>query len=203
MEDTLTWLHLSDLHCCPGRTDWDADRVLRTLRIDLEDLAARQRLRPNLIFFTGDAAFGELPDSPIADQLAAAGRFFEKVRKLCDVERESVFLVPGNHDVHRGEVSSPMTEWLDARAARNALDEVVELVRSGGRDWQSVAARLAAYRKFLEDFGYHHLLDDDERLLYGARRRIRGHEMAVAGLDSAWSCGREGEKGRLWMAGKW
>ncbi len=56
---TLTWLHLSDLHACTPKSGWDADRVLETLVADLDRLQREQGLRPDLIFFTGDAAWGE------------------------------------------------------------------------------------------------------------------------------------------------
>jgi hypothetical protein len=45
MNDTLTWLHLSDLHACPQRTGWDADRVLRSLARDLKELATDYLVR--------------------------------------------------------------------------------------------------------------------------------------------------------------
>jgi len=60
MSRTLTWLHLSDLHACRPNTGWDAKRVLATLRADLQKLNKEHGLRPDLIFFTGDAAFGHL-----------------------------------------------------------------------------------------------------------------------------------------------
>ncbi len=88
MDDTLTWLHLSDLHS-RDRTGWDARAVLAALRKDLEELARVEELRPDLIFFTGDAAFAARDD-----EFADAARFFEDVREICGVERENVFLVP-------------------------------------------------------------------------------------------------------------
>ncbi len=34
-EQTITWLHLSDLHACPPRSGWDARRITSTLCDDL------------------------------------------------------------------------------------------------------------------------------------------------------------------------
>jgi 3',5'-cyclic AMP phosphodiesterase CpdA len=59
---TLIWLHLSDLHA--GRPKWDAGRVTATLVADLKRLAG-QGLRPDLLFFTGDAAFGRGEKEPV------------------------------------------------------------------------------------------------------------------------------------------
>ena len=204
VDSSVTWLHLSDLHCCPAETGWDARRVLQTLRKDLEELADKHQLRPDLIFFTGDAAFGDLPDHPIREQFADAGRFFEEVRTICGLSKENVFLVPGNHDVHRGKISDPDREWLDTRAKNWALDDVRGVIQASGQQWKSIMERLEDYRTFLDGIGYHHLLEQDrERLIYVHHRRINGFEIAVAGLNSAWSCGQDREKGRLWLCGDW
>ena len=56
----VTWLHLSDLHVCKPRTGWDAKRVTDTLCADLRKMQEEHGLRPDLIFFTGDAAYGHI-----------------------------------------------------------------------------------------------------------------------------------------------
>ena len=59
MSKTVTWLHFSDMHLCQPKTGWEASRILETLRVDLDKMRDRGLL-PDLIFFTGDAAFGQL-----------------------------------------------------------------------------------------------------------------------------------------------
>jgi hypothetical protein len=63
--------------------------------------------------------------------------------------------------------------------------------------------RLKDYRDFLKRFGYDHLLEDPDRLIYKARRTIAGADVAIAGLNSSWSCCREEEKAKLWLGGDW
>ena len=60
MARTVTWLHLSDLHSCKIKTGWDADRVLAALQTDLQLMRERHGVKPDLIFFTGDAAYGQI-----------------------------------------------------------------------------------------------------------------------------------------------
>src|SRR5207302_1401094 len=50
---------------------------------------------------------------------------------------------------------------------------------------------------------YGHLLEDPDRLVYGVRREIRGLKVGVAGFNSAWSCGRDNERGKLWLGHPW
>lgn len=118
---TITWLHLSDLHACKAKTGWDAYRIVKELQSDLMDMQDRHGLRPDLIFFTGDAAYGNIGGGPgerLADQFGEVGTFLEKIRTVFvpEVARENVFLVPGNHDVNRNSVTEDQTAWLDTSA---------------------------------------------------------------------------------------
>jgi predicted MPP superfamily phosphohydrolase len=196
MDDTLTWLHLSDLHASE-RSDWDAGRVLETLLDDLHALRDEHELCPDLIFFTGDLAFAGHPD-----EFDSAGRFLENVREACGVKTENLFLVPGNHDVYRPVIDPEDTAWFDERRRNGDAAAVLEMFRQGSVDdrWRRIELRLAFYRDFLAQIGYHHLLDDIGRMTFAARRDIRGLDVAVAGLNSAWSCHGD-DRGRLWLGG--
>jgi predicted MPP superfamily phosphohydrolase len=149
----LTWLHLSDLHACKPRSGWDAARVTETLVKDLHSLQTEHGLRPDLLFFTGDAAFGHLGSAPgqsIEEQLQEAAAFLEAVRNAFDppVPLRDLFLVPGNHDVDRRKVSQAQTKWLDDQ---KDLDPVLQLIRDAGFDWQIIMARLGPYLDLLRD----------------------------------------------------
>ncbi len=102
MAKTLTWLHLSDLHACDPRTGWDAKRVTDTLIADLQKMERAQGLQPDLIFFTGDAAFGQIGKKKgemIGDQFRTAHDFLTSVRKAFTIEvpQRNLFLVPALH----------------------------------------------------------------------------------------------------------
>lgn len=60
MARLLTWLHLSDLHLCKPRTGWEATYILESLQRDFKHMESEHDLHPDLIFFTGDAAYGHL-----------------------------------------------------------------------------------------------------------------------------------------------
>ncbi len=202
---TLTWLHLSDLHACAPKSAWDGDRVIETLVADLRQLETDHGLRPDLVFFTGDAAFGEIgtePEKTIRGQLERFWELLEAVRRVYtpEVAIEDVFMVPGNHDVNRERVGRADTFWLDQQ---QQLDPVLEVMKDGGLDWQRFAERLKDYREFLEHRRFDHLLDDPERLIWSTIRRVAGLRVGVAGFNTAWSCGRDGERGKLWMAGEY
>jgi predicted MPP superfamily phosphohydrolase len=203
---TVTWLHLSDLHACKPKTGWDANRVTEALCKDLKEMQEKYDLRPDLIFFTGDAAYGHLGHSDgksITEQFREAHVFFTTVRESFKppIEQRNFFLVPGNHDVNRSKISK-----LETQALGNikSLDEITSFIKDGGLEWKIIMRRLDDYAHFLETCGYDHLLTDRDRLIYADARECNGLRVGIAGFNSAWSSrgiGRE-EIGRLWMAGR-
>lgn len=200
---TVTWLHLSDLHLCEPKNGDERRRVLKTLREDLAELRADHRLEPDLIFITGDLAYGHLGRGKRAlkSQYAEVHSFVESVRKMypTEIPQDRVFLVPGNHDVDRRKVLPRSTEWLQSRSD---WKDVAEMVRDGDQRWKEFAARLSAYKQFLKRSGYTHLLSDPKRLIYANEVNIRDVRIGIAGLNTAWSCSRRCEGGQIWL-GRW
>ncbi len=210
MSKTVTWLHISDLHLCKPKHGWDADQILEALRIDVKLMRDEYNLNPDLIFFTGDVAYGQLGDHGLAirSQYDEAAILFEEIRTQFSPEvlKENFFIVPGNHDVNRDRILKATTHFLDSlieKKFNDALEEVTTLLQSANNDWQACMERLVDYRMFLETYGFDHLLQDREHLIYHAIREINGIQVGVAGLNSAWSCSGKREKGKLWLGGHW
>jgi predicted MPP superfamily phosphohydrolase len=205
--NTITWLHLSDLHASPTRTGWDANRVIKSLVDDLKQLHRDYKLRPDLIFFTGDAAFGQLGESPgnsLQDQYKIVQQFLDEVREAFRpaLKPRDIYLVPGNHDVNRDDIDETQTAWL--RDPKRTLDEILAMMQAGKTQWRRFMERLEDYELFLTTNGYSHLLTEDKNLLiYADEREIAGLRIGIAGLNSAWSCyGGEQDKGKIWTGGK-
>lgn len=203
----ITWLHLSDLHASP-RTGWDARRITESLCADLAAMQRKYGLRPDLIFFTGDAAFGQLgtkPGESIAEQFLVANSFLKAVRGAFTPEilQRDMYLVPGNHDVNRQEIDPSQEYWL--RDKGRTQDQVIEMMQSAGKQWRRYMERLTDYRLFLSQNGYSHLLTDADRLMFADAREVHGWRIGIAGLNSAWSSigAGDAEKGQLWMAGRY
>jgi 3',5'-cyclic AMP phosphodiesterase CpdA len=200
--NAIVWLHLSDLHLCEPKTGWDAHSVLDPLIEDLKTMEAEHGLLPQLLFFTGDAAFGSVAGASLADQYQDVETFLAGVRGAFSqaIPKDNVFLVPGNHDVDRGEVTDDQNLWLDQQTD---VKKITQRIQEGKKDWRQYMDRLATYRQFLETNGYDHLLTDPGRLLYAQVREIHGVKIGIGGFNSAWSCGRNGEKSKLWLGGDW
>ncbi|MBY0430382.1 MAG: metallophosphoesterase, partial [Rhodospirillales bacterium] len=198
----LTWLHLSDLHLCQPGVGWQADRILKALKTDLEKLRDQEGLWPNLIFVTGDLAFGNFRGVPMAQQFARVAEFLEAIRDIFQLPRERVFVVPGNHDVDRNAVHPALLNhpdsWTDAR-------EVAKWLERWDKNVCNHFERLIAYKAFIAKHLPHQKKDsrDSKRFVYGFIEDIDSIKVGIAGFNSAWTSGRDNEHGKLWLGGRW
>lgn len=203
MARTVTWLHLSDLHSRPSQSGWDARRITQRLIEDLKRLSNEENLRPDFIFFSGDAAWGEEPGpgGSLTEQFQDAHQFLESVRGAFSpaIEQTRVHLVPGNHDINRANIN----RIVQPQIANIRLDDFVKWCRDDSVEWQDFMRRLVDYRTFLRDHGYTHLLADESRLNYAIQHECNGAKVGILGLNSAWSSyGGDDEKGDMRLIGR-
>lgn len=196
MDKTLGWLHLSDLHFL-YKHDWRASPVLEKL---LDDVA---RLKTNglfidLVLCTGDIGYGQASTDPLTAQYADAKAFLDKVLKACGLPNDRLFLVPGNHDIDRTTVLTSQTDYF-RNAERNPQD-INQMFRDRHGEVQGVMKRLDQYRQFVKDKYPHIPLDDNAT--FGAWLTINEVKISIAGLNSAWACADNNDKGKLRLAGQ-
>jgi len=168
MNNTLGWLHLSDLHFL-DRHAWRDSQSLKMLIEDLEVLL-KKGLRVDLVLCTGDIGFGETKKEPLEDQYADAKAFFDKVLETCRLGIDRLFVVPGNHDIDRSKVLESQTKWF--RSGEHDSDAINQKFRDRYAEIQQALQRLAAYRKFVADHYPHIKLDDNST--FGAAIAING-----------------------------
>ncbi len=174
---TITWLHLSDLHFrAEARQAWDEDVVLRALLADVREQRAAG-LAPDLILVSGDVAFS---GAPAEYDLARA--FFDDLLAATGLERDRLFLVPGNHDVDRAKIgfmAKQMAPTLTSRYAVNAL-----LADADAR--RTFFARFEGYATFVNGYLGAWQTFDNDRYFYVRALDLAGCRLAVLGLNSAW-----------------
>src|SRR5579871_2900678 len=155
MDETLFgWIHISDIHFGHGDAGygWDQELVMGALR---RDIAARPApVRVDAIFVTGDIAFSGAGRSP--DEYAKAKKWLLEAGHAAGVGPESIFLVPGNHDVDRGvdgrsEELGRLVKALRSRETpERAIDEVLKDM-DGQR--KLLAGRMEKYLELSAAFG--------------------------------------------------
>ena len=144
----LTLLHISDLHfrIKDANSQFDRDDEIRGAII--RDLGIEERVDFDAMLVTGDLAYNGL-----TKELERADQWFDEVRKRIGLTAESVFIIPGNHDVNRdhvGETSVLMdahksirgiadTEKRDANVEAKLKDTSWDFLRSIG-EYRNFAA---------------------------------------------------------------
>jgi len=98
----LTWLHVSDVHLSASNPH-ERDVVIPALFEFVKTSRERGELKPDFIFATGDiaergsvAAFMGKGSEP-----ALATAFFDDLLQATALEKDRLFIVPGNHDVEQ------------------------------------------------------------------------------------------------------
>lgn len=159
MNTCFGWLHLSDLHFLDKHA-WRDNRVLAELVKDITVCRAKG-LRIDLVFCTGDIGFGATSNEPLSTQYADASAFFDEVLKACELPRDHLFMVPGNHDIDRKKVLESQTEWF--RSEKRVLAKINQEFNDADGEIERAMERLSAYRDFAKEYLPHLDLDKNAR----------------------------------------
>ena len=90
----LTWLHVSDFHLS-DKGPYSQEVILRSLVSSVKHFREEGHV-PDLIFATGDIA-----QNGKAKEYESATKFFDDLLDAAGLNRDRLFIVPGNHDVDR------------------------------------------------------------------------------------------------------
>ena len=175
----ISWLHLSDWH---QTVNGFGRSVVRDALLD--DLADRTALDENLDEIDFVVFSGDLASKGHADELSAArGEFLDPVLARVEVDRQRLFLVPGNHDVDRDAFEllpkALLAPFSDESAVEKWLtdDERRDLVLRPTRAYSELAA----------EFGF----DGNPAYAAHGHLNVRGVEVGLVGLNSALMAGRD------------
>jgi 3',5'-cyclic AMP phosphodiesterase CpdA len=92
-------VHMSDLHFGAGHGHGGTisyDTLLRTLKQEADEVWGL--FRPNMLVVSGD-----LTSAGVRDEFEQATQFLADVARLLGLQRDRVYVVPGNHDVQLSE----------------------------------------------------------------------------------------------------
>lgn len=209
MDETLTWLHISDIHFY-YKTEWRNSASRRELLNLLEKrFSENDELWPDVIFCTGDIAFGESRLSPLGSQYEAAKSFFEDLLLVCGrdalpLPKDRLFVIPGNHDVNRNSINTDAQDMLTTWAATpdKHVDTINQRLNDRSKEFVDTIKRLSEYDQFISDY-LPHQFDDDGRVFYARVCEIKGMKVGIAGFNSAWTCSGPEDDRNIWMGAHW
>lgn len=205
----LTWLHLSDIHFS-RKTQWrDSASLTSLLECLTQEFNSGDLPRPDLIFCTGDIAYGEASANPMSGQYEEAKAFFDKLLTVCGepgsaLPKERLFVVPGNHDVNRGKINNDAQDTLTGWAAspNEHIDKINQRFEERPKEFLQAMSRLDNYAEFVRDY-LPHQVDTEGRHHYGVVAEVNGLKVGIAGFNSAWTCAGPEDDRNLWLASKW
>ena len=196
MNKKIGWLHISDLHFLE-KNDWRNNSVLHKLREDVEVLR-KQGLGIDLVFCTGDIGFGETSKESLTAQYTNAQNVFKQVLDICELPSDRLFFVPGNHDIDRKKVLKSQTAYL--RGSTLTPNSVNQMFTDRDNEITRALERLEQYRQFVVS-SYPHLAISDASI-FGGVVSVNDLVISITGLNSAWTCADEEDKGQIWLAGE-
>lgn len=180
--ENVNILHVSDLHISTNVLP-DVERVLSALWRDLGQL--REQLGPlHVACFTGDmVASGHRS----AEYELALEHFLMPLMEETGLASDRIFIVPGNHDVNRDAVSVAGWQRWQGLAQVDDINHAID--------------ELSERPLALKDVGA--LIDGVTApqwvnpLAYVSRLAVGAVKIGIAGLNSVWASGQDGERGKL------
>lgn len=150
MNNTLTWLHLSDLHltCKTDNKDWttesnNQDTVINSLLTAIQTLLIDKQQKPNIIFITGDLVYsGQTKEYEVAKE------FCEQLLTITGLTKQQLFIVAGNHDVNRKEIKPLHIESYYKFKAKDKISEIL----SDSDVYPVLMRKLTGFYQFSNDF---------------------------------------------------
>ncbi len=125
-------------------------------------------------------------------------KFFDAVRYAFSpvIPIRRVYIIPGNHDVDRGEITRGELQWL--RDTSRNEKEIISNMEAVSKEWILWMQRFGNYRNFLRSYGLAHLSPEDPHLTWADVQDINGLRIGIAGFNSAWSASDDSDRGKLW-----
>ena len=194
---SIGFVHLSDIHF--GQEKGGAIRINNDIKdrlIDDVKLVSRSLESGSAagIVVTGDIAFGGR-----ASEYRAAAAWLDKVADAAGCDITDIQVVPGNHDIDRGEITKLTEMMLEKIVAEGepALDSFL----ASDADRELLFRRFSAYRPFAE--GYRCPLDTNAEL---AEERVAklapGRAIRFIRLNSALASSKNDEEGKLLLGAR-
>lgn len=184
MTQSIKWLHLSDFHF--GKNQYEQSFSTKKIieHLDAQKVSGKV---PDVIFITGDIANkGLKSEYEIFNNLL--------LKRLSETLGEGIarriYMVPGNHDLDR-EVNPAFSKPKFLRVDSGAFYPTTESL-------QKRKMLVSRFQSYIDNAGHvDSLCFSDEAGAYVEECNINGNSVAIVGINTAWLCDGEDDKGNL------
>ncbi|SDH29527.1 metallophosphoesterase [Winogradskyella thalassocola] len=175
-------LHLTDFHY-DGSDKYKEDEI-RLVEFLTESLI-KYKGKIDLVLFSGDLVYK-------GDEIKAFNEFeelfFNKISTVLEINKTSIFICPGNHDVFRNQELEEIGSSLFEINNNDDLDDFV--LKNEGRSLKFSLDNLLNYYEFQERFYQQHVAtfkDNSVDNLYTNHvRDFNGKKVGITTINSAW-----------------
>lgn len=195
MSKSINILHLTDFHLNKSVIK-DFDLLIRKPLI--KDILKRANGNIDLLFITGDIV--DIGGSDFEGLLKGLDISNEKVisqiAKDLNLKKESIFIIPGNHDINRDADKDFTDEGLKVKLKTpEKINEFIDDVNSG--DFTGVE-RLEEYRNFEKKFYSDYNCKADDTFFHSTFiKKLNNSTVGISCLNSAWRCYSNKDDGNL------
>ena len=173
----ISWLHFSDFHIRAENTI-DQSVIQEEFFKDLERQLTENNIMLTFIFFTGDVAF-----SASRKEYEIAINFFNELCHKTNIDKKNLFIIPGNHDVNRYNVSKLLD---DSRMELKSREEIREIFTKE-QVLQKYLTRFDNYSKFISELYGINFEMNPENYFSAEMRTVEGIKFGIIGLNSVWA----------------
>lgn len=174
--DKISIIHLSDLHF-NKENEYEIKTVLNSLKADIKKLKDDGEIHPYFVAISGDIA-NEGKESDYDFALS----WLNDLTKVFDIDKDKVFIVPGNHDVNRDELLEFSKVKLDEQKSIN------KFLKSTGAEKEGLFKKLNNFSMFINEF-YGEKNPYSDNLYFATSVKVGPYLMGIVGLNSAWFSG--------------
>ncbi|EWH10564.1 metallophosphoesterase [Cellulophaga geojensis KL-A] len=175
-------LHVTDFHF-DGSDKYKEDEI--RLVESLKDSLTKFKGKIDLVLFSGDLVY-KGDDIKYFNEFEEL--FFNNVSTVLGINKTSIFICPGNHDVFRNQELEEIGNSLFGINNNEDLDDFV--LKNGGKSLKFSLDNLVNYYEFQERFYEKHVIEYKDDLvdnLYTTHiRYINGKKIGITTINSAW-----------------
>lgn len=192
----FTWMHISDIHFEDeaGPHAASQERVKKAFLDDLPEVLGADDLVPDAVFVTGDIA-----QRAQVNEYDKALDFLTRLKGILPKQSAPIMVVPGNHDVQRDWVAMHQVHEDAALKLLTTNDKIIDYLKSlkSKPERDSILARLDNFFAFSNKCAALGQPPLNHGYFYTTQLMHQGLNIGVAGLNSAWRCSSDLDRGRL------
>ncbi|MCK4260623.1 MAG: metallophosphoesterase [Halanaerobiales bacterium] len=169
----LKWLHISDIHC--SYNNYDTKRMRKSLIKYLIEL----EYEVDCVFITGDLAY---------QNKGYTKELLEMINNICkvlNVDINSVYLTPGNHDLKRGGIRESIVKLI-----QNSNNPIKELNELSNPSYKTLLKGFDKYKSFYEKL-------KDQKVSNKLHEVVKTERYNLININTCLTSGLNGEDGKL------